>query len=193
MAGNHLRIEAWTKWLLSCRSHTKTCGINVSPTCGKILSHVVTRPTRSAHDSFTFCERCTRLENVVTRSDSFSHARERKKNENAQKFFRRPACEPRVSGHIVARPRYVRRAPGYASNKFLGSSSLVTHTVDIRTQAKVITSIIKCGIKLLIHSQTVACIMFSRRFHSAYECVQSLGMVTIIHKYWIWNDFHIGI
>ena len=99
----------------------------MSPTCGKILSHVVTRPTRSAHDSFTFCERCTCLENVVTRSDSFSHARERKKIENAQKFFRRPACEPRVSGHIVARPRYVRRALVTRLTRFSGvPQSLLT-------------------------------------------------------------------
>ena len=67
------------------------CGISVCP----ILSH----------DSFMFCVRCTLLANVPIRPDSFSHARLRKKW-TCTKLFRRAACEPRVSGRVVAQGRY---------------------------------------------------------------------------------------
>ena len=59
-----------TAWI----SQIASCGVNVCSSCGKILSHVVTRPTRSTYDSHTFCERCTRLGNILTRHDTFSHA-----------------------------------------------------------------------------------------------------------------------
>ena len=166
------------------------------PTCGKHLSHVVTRPTLSAHDSVTFCERCTRLANVLTRPDSFSHARLRKKFWACTKLFSPAsvwaACERTRCSTSEVRSQ----SAGYTSNKFLGRSSLVPHTVGIRKLAKVITSIRKCGIKLRIHSHTTPSITFSQRCYNAYarayEYVQSFGMVTIMPKYWTWTDFRIG-
>ena len=150
------------------------CGINVCPTCGKILSHLFARPTRSAHDTFTFCERCTRLANVLTRHDSFSHARLRKKFWTCTKLFSPvsvwAACERTRCGTSEV----LSWSAGYTSNKFLGRSSLVAHTVGIQKLAKLITYIIKCGIELLIHSQTTPCTTFSQRCYSAYEFMRAV-------------------
>ena len=161
-------------------------------TSGKILSHVVTRPTRSAHDSVTFCERCTRLANFLTRPDSFSHAKLWKKFWPCTKLFS-PASVWAACQWTRCNTSEVRsQSAGYTSSKFHGRSSLVPHTVGIGKLAKVITAIIICGNKLRIHSHTMPRITFSQQFYKAYEYAQSLGMVTIMHKYWTWNNSRIG-
>ena len=159
------------------------------------VQRVVTFCHMSSHTQHGQRTLLSRFANVVHVWRTFyhvlirSHPLDYDKTEHAQ-FSRASvwdACEWTRCSTFEVRSK----SAGYTSNKFLGRSSLVAHAVDIRTPAKIIKSIIKRGIKLLIHSQTVQCITFSRQFYSAYECVQSLGMVTIIPKYWIWNHFHI--
>ena len=166
------------------------------PACGKILSRVVTRPTRSTHDSHAFWERCTRLGNVLTRHDTFSHARPPKIFGHAQNFFSWPACEQRVSWHVVVRPKYVRGALVTRRKKFAG----VFHSLLTRWACRWspnageynhIHYTVWTEINNPFSSRPNA--TFSQRFHSAIERVQTLGMTTIILEYWIWNNFHIGI
>ena len=84
------------------------CGINVCPTCGKILSHIVTRQTRNTILSH--------FVNVVHIWPTLYHVLIRSHMLGCEHFFnmhifiRQPACEPRVSRHVVAHLRYVLRA-----------------------------------------------------------------------------------
>ena len=162
------------------------------PACGKILSHVVTRPTRSTHDSHTFCERCTRLDDVLTRHDTFSRARPPNFFEHAQNFFSWPACEQRASWHVVARPKYVRGALATRRTSFVG----VLHSLLTRWACWWSPNAGECNhihyrvwSKINYPFSNRPNVTFSQRFHSALKRVLTLGMTSILFKYWIWNSF----
>ena len=134
------------------------CGTKVCPACGKILSHIVTRLTQLAQDSFTFWVTCS---NTLCHEKNFEHA---------QNVFCRPACEPHVSWHVAARPRYVHQGLSTCPISFMGVPHLLAHADNLRALGKVIISIIRSGMKLLIHSQTPPCRMFSQRFYDMWVC-----------------------
>ena len=161
--------------------------------CGKILSHVVTRPTRSTHDSHTFFERCARLGNVLTRSHTLGH---QKCFEHTQNFFMWRACEQRLSWHVIARPKHVHGALVTRRTSFAG----VLHSLLTRWACRWYPNAGECNhIHYKVWSEinypfsNRPNITFCQRFHSVLERIQTLGMTTIIFKYWIWNNFHIGI
>ena len=130
---------------------------------------------------------------VMTRSHTLSPP---KSFEHAQNFFSWPACEQRVSWHVVARPKYVRGALVTRRTRFAG----VLHSLLTRWACRWSPNAGECN-----HSHYKVWseinypfsnrpnVTFSQRFHSALERIQTLVMTIMIFKYWIWNDFHTGI
>ena len=151
---------------------------------------------RSTHDSHTFCERCTRVRNVLTRHYTFSHARPPKIIWICTIFFSWPVCGQRVSWHVDARPKYVRGALVTRRTSFAG----VLHSLLTRWACRWSPNAGECNHihykvwrEISYPFSNKPNVAFSQRFHSALERVQTWGITTVIFKYWILNNFHIGI
>ena len=129
----------------------------------------------------------------MTRSHTLGHQHY---FEHAQNFFSWPACEQRASWHVLARPKYVRGALATRRTSFVG----VLHSLLTRWACWWSPNAGECNhIHYTVWSEinypfsNRPNVTFSQRFHSALKRVQTLGMTSILFKYWIWNIFQIGI
>ena len=124
----------------------------------------------------------------MTRSHTLGH---QNFFEYAQNFFSWPACEQRKSWHVIACPKYITRRTSFAG---------VLHSLLTRWACRWSPNAGECN---HIHYKVWSEINYpfsnrpnvtlTQRFHSAREHLQTLEMSILNFKYWIWNNFHIGI
>ena len=138
--------------------------------CGKILPHV-TGPTRSTHDSHTFCERCTRLGNVLARHDTFSHTRPPTNFWTRTKLFQLISVWVACELTRLARPKYIPGALVTRRTSFTG----VLHTLLSRWACRWPPNAGECNhIHYKVWSEinypfsNRPKVTFSLRFHSAW-------------------------